>query len=81
VLPLAVLGTIKVRPWHAVLLWSCILTTAALYTFYELTPLHPRFLFVVVPFVLVLCAAGAALVLDLASEQGIRRVPTTIERR
>jgi hypothetical protein len=81
VLPLAVVGTFRVRPWHALLLWSCVLTTAVLYTFYELTPLHPRFLFVVVPFVLVLCAAGAALVLGFLSEQGISRTPSTIGRR
>ena len=61
-LPLALVGTLRLPRRTAVLLWSAVLLTAAFYTFYELTPLHPRFLFAVLPVVLVLWAAGAALV-------------------
>ena len=61
-LPLAALGTLRLRRRDAALLWATVLSTALFYTFYELTPLHPRFLFVVLPVVLVLWAAGAALV-------------------
>ncbi len=48
----------------AALLWSCVAVTAAFYTFYSLTPIHPRFLFVVLPIVLVFWAAGAAFVVQ-----------------
>jgi hypothetical protein len=58
--PLAVVGTFALARWHAALLWSWILSTAALYTFYSFTPLHPRFLFVALPALFVLWATGAA---------------------
>jgi hypothetical protein len=61
----AAVGTLRATRWAGALLWSCILSTAALYTLYQLTPLHPRFLFVVLPLVLVLWAAGAAFVAEL----------------
>jgi hypothetical protein len=40
--------------------------TAAFYTVYALTPIHPRFLFVVLPIVLVFWAAGAAVIVEAA---------------
>jgi hypothetical protein len=59
-IPLALLGTLIANRAIAALLWSCVAVTALLYTFYVYTPLHPRFLFVVLPIVLVFWAAGAA---------------------
>ena len=45
---------------------AAILATAAFYTFYFATPIHPRFLFVVLPLVLVLWAAGVCAVVGKA---------------
>lgn len=61
--PLAAVGLLRCRPLAQVVLGAAIATTAVFYTFYELTPLHPRFLFVVVPMVLMLWTAGAAEIL------------------
>jgi hypothetical protein len=60
--PLAVIGAFTVARSVAVLLAAEILATAAFYTFYFATPIHPRFLFVVLPLVLVLWVAGACAV-------------------
>lgn len=60
--PLALVGTFALARRHAALLWSWILSTAALYTFYRFTPLHPRFLLVALPPLFVLWAAGATAV-------------------
>jgi hypothetical protein len=59
IVPIALLGLFAVRRGVAMLLLAVVAVTATLYTFYELTPMHPRFLFVVVPLVFVLWAAGA----------------------
>ena len=56
--PLIVVGTISVRPRAGALLGGAVGLSAAFYTFYEETPIHPRFLFVVVPAALVLWVAG-----------------------
>jgi hypothetical protein len=56
--PLAVVGAVVTWRSGAALLSAAILTTAAFYTVYFFTPLHPRFLFVVLPLVLVLWVAG-----------------------
>ena len=56
--PLAVVGAFAVRRSVALLLGAAILATAAFYTFYFATPIHPRFLFVVLPPLLVLWVAG-----------------------
>jgi hypothetical protein len=74
--PLAVVGALRIARPVAVLLSSCILTTAVFYTFYDPTPRHPRFLFVVLPLVLVLWTAGAAEVVGAA-----RRLVRTGEQR
>jgi hypothetical protein len=66
--PLALLGCFGVRSRAGLLMWPSVAATALFYTFYELTPIHPRFLFVVLPLVLVLWVAGA------------RRLATTIAR-
>ncbi|HEX7626390.1 MAG TPA: hypothetical protein VF379_04975, partial [Gaiellaceae bacterium] len=60
--PLALIGIKRAAPRAAVLLWSCVAVTALFYSFYELTPIHPRFLFVVLPIVLLFWAAGADVV-------------------
>ena len=60
-LPLAVLGAFALRPWVAALLVAAPATNAVFYTFYEHTPLHPRFLYAALPALFALQAAGAAL--------------------
>jgi hypothetical protein len=60
-LPLALLGAFAVRPWVALLLGTVIGVTALFYTFYEVTHLHPRFLYVSLPALFALEAAGGAL--------------------
>ena len=54
--------------WQAALLGAAIATNAVLYTFYEHTHLHPRFLYVTLPALFVLQAAGAWLVIRKAFE-------------
>ena len=66
-LPIALLGTFRAARKTALLLWSCVAVTAAFYTFYSLTPIHPRFLFVTLPIVLVFWASGAAVVVRAAA--------------
>ena len=67
-LPLALLGLLAVSPWQAALLGAAIATNALLYTFYEHTHLHPRFLYVTLPALFVLQATGAWLVIRKAFE-------------
>jgi hypothetical protein len=69
-LPLAVLGAFALRPWTSALLIAVIATNVALYTFYEHTHLHPRFLYVTLPALFVLQAAGAGLVIRKFSRVG-----------
>ena len=59
VLPPAILGAIVLRPAPAGrLLGACVIVTAALYSFYRVTPQHPRFLFAVVPALMILWVVG-----------------------
>lgn len=59
-LPLAVVGVHFVRSRYVqALLVVPVLVNAAFYSFYRNTALHPRFLFVSLPVVFVLCASGA----------------------
>lgn len=71
--PLALAGVVALRRRRAplFLLGGWIAVTAAFYSVYESTPQHPRFLFVVLPAVLVLEAAGALLV--LRGSLGVRK--------
>jgi hypothetical protein len=62
--PLALVGTAAVARLEAVFLWSWILGTALFYTVYFYTPLHPRFLLVVLPAVFVLWGAGLLRLVD-----------------
>jgi len=61
-LPLAVLGLLALSPACAFLFAGIVASTASFYTFYEHTHLHPRFLYVTLPWLFVLIAAGGALV-------------------
>jgi hypothetical protein len=67
-LPFAVLGAFAIDRWSAALLASLILVNAVFYTFYEHTHLHPRFLYVSLPALFVLEAAGAGLAIRKSSE-------------
>jgi hypothetical protein len=55
--------------WNAALLAAVIATNVALYSFYEHTHLHPRFLYVVLPALFVLETAGAGLVIRKVSRR------------
>jgi hypothetical protein len=68
-LPLAVLGTLALRAWTSALLVAVIATNVALYSFSEHTHLHPRFLYVLLPALFVLEAAGAGLVIRKVSRR------------
>jgi hypothetical protein len=59
--PLAIAGLLGVRErWPRLVLLAPLVVTAAVYTVYHVTALHPRFLFVALPCLFVLEAAGAA---------------------
>jgi hypothetical protein len=70
--PLAVVGAIVTRRTGSALLAAAILTTAAFYTLYFFTPLHPRFLFVVLPLVLVLWVAGICAIVGAVRARYLR---------
>jgi hypothetical protein len=59
-LPFPIVGAVVLRhrPWVLVLLGGIVLTTAAFYSVYYVTPIHPRFLYVALPPLFVLAAAG-----------------------
>ena len=66
--PLAIVGTFAVAPaWRRWLLWLVVAATAAFYSVYAVTDIHPRFLYVVFPVVLVLWAAGIVAVVGLVN--------------
>ena len=68
VLPLAVLGAFGVRrPWALAVTVAFLLVNAAFYSFYANTALHPRFLYVTLPELFVLWAAGVAVVAERAA--------------
>lgn len=71
-LPLALVGLLLLRTWAAALLGATVAATAGFYTFLENTYDHPRFLYVALPALFVLEAAGAWL--------GIRKVPGATEK-
>jgi len=66
-LPLAILGlfVVRRRPFEGWLLVSVVVVTAAFYSAYYITALHPRFLFVALPPLFVLIAAGAERLIQL----------------
>jgi hypothetical protein len=81
-LPFPLIGSVVLRRRgrELVLLSGIVLTTAAFYSVYYVTPLHPRFLFVALPALAVLAAAGiiattsvaAALARQRRSPQSLR---------
>jgi hypothetical protein len=61
--PLFVVGCVVLRDrWVLAVVMTPVVVTATLYSFYYVTAIHPRFLYVTLPFVLVLEAAGGAAV-------------------
>lgn len=70
--PPAVVGVSLLRTWAAALLATTVAVTALFYTFYEHTHLHPRFLYVALPALIVLDVAGVWL--------GVRKVWPTFRR-
>ena len=71
-LPLALLGLVAIARWSAALLGAVIAANVVLYTFYEHTHLHPRFLYVALPALFTLEAAGAWLVIRKVSEARLK---------
>ena len=70
--PLAVIGTVAVSPvWRRWLLWLGVTATAAFYSVYSVTDIHPRFLYVVFPVVLVLWSAGVCVLTGLARRRQV----------
>ena len=66
--PPAILGAFVLRSFRTrALLVGWIVVTAALYTFYRVTPLHPRFLFVALPPLFILWADGVAVTVEAAA--------------
>jgi hypothetical protein len=63
--PLAVVGTLALRGrWPRLLLVAWVLGNAAFYSFYRVTPEHPRFLFASLAALFVLWIVGAATVIE-----------------
>jgi hypothetical protein len=62
IVPIALIGALRLRDRVAALMCLSIAVTAGLYSFYKLTPLHPRFLFVVLPLVAILWVAGITVI-------------------
>jgi hypothetical protein len=60
IVPFALLGAFVIPRRIAAVLGAAVVLTAAFYSLYQLTPIHPRFLFVVLPIVALLWAAGVA---------------------
>jgi hypothetical protein len=61
-LPLPIVGAwaLRQRPVELVALAGTVAVTAAFYSAYYITALHPRFLYVALPALFVLAAAGVA---------------------
>jgi len=58
--PLFAIGCLVIRDrWVLAVILTPIIVNAAIYSFYYVTAIHPRFLYVTMPFVFVLEAAGA----------------------
>jgi hypothetical protein len=73
--PLLVVGAVAVKDrWALAVIAAPILVNAVVYSFYDVTPLHPRFLYVALPFVFVLEAAGAVALADAARRRLSRQV-------
>jgi hypothetical protein len=65
--PLAVLGAVALRSWWSrLVLGAWIVGNAVLYSFYKVTPDHPRFFFASLPALFVLWTLGAFTVLETA---------------
>lgn len=63
--PLLVIGALAVRDrWALAVVVTPIIVNVVVYSFYDVTALHPRFLYVTLPFVFVLEAAGALAIVD-----------------
>ncbi len=63
VVPLAVVGAWGVRrPWALALVLAFLLINPVFYSFYAVTPQHPRFLYASLPELFVLSAAGIAVI-------------------
>jgi hypothetical protein len=59
--PVGTLGIALVRGWYPrLLVLGTVVVTASLYSFYDMTAIHPRFLYVALPCVFILDAAGVA---------------------
>lgn len=66
-LPLFAVGCYAIRDrWTLIVVCAPIVVNAVIYSFYYVTALHPRFLYVTLPFLFVLEAAGGMTLVDVA---------------
>ena len=85
--PLLVIGCFAIGDrWLLAVVSTPIVVNVVVYSFYYVTALHPRFLYVALPFVFVLEAAGAVAVVDAraapaAAAPGTRSVSVAGDRR
>ena len=69
IVPLAIVGVWGVsRPWALALVLAFLLLNPVFYSFYAVTPQHPRFLYASLPELFVLWAAGVAVILSLVPQ-------------
>ena len=74
--PLLLLGAVAVRDRLALaFVLAPVAVNVGVYSLYSFTPIHPRFLYAALPFVLVLEAAGAVLLVERAAALRARRRP------
>ncbi len=74
--PVAVVGLAALDGWYArVLIGGTVVVTAVLYSFYDVTSIHPRFLYVALPCIFVLDAAGVAWLASRFRPHGAVRRP------
>jgi hypothetical protein len=73
--PLLVIGCLVTHDrWALAVVATPIVVNAVIYSFYDVTALHPRFLYAALPFVFVLEAAGAVAVVDAARRRRAQQV-------
>ena len=73
--PLLVIGCFAIADrWALTVVLAPIVLNAVIYSFYDVTALHPRFLYAALPFVFVLEAAGAVALVDRVGRRETQQV-------
>jgi hypothetical protein len=80
--PLALVGALALRSqWSRLVLGAWIVGNAVVYSFYAVTPQHPRFLFASLPALFVLWSLGVAMVAFVAMGRLVRPVASILTPR